>query len=188
MSTPTGAAGPDGPAGAELVAVHLLRVPVALHARAQEHGEALGRELRLIAEQLRPDGAGPAAARTHAELPSRLVELVALLGQQYSGFTVEQEDALEAAAADGVPELDLVFRVPSSAGAAAVALGAVLAEADEYCRAGQHLLTLATPPDLVTYREWYLDEFTRQIAGAPPRPWPDVTAPSIPRRSTTPRP
>jgi hypothetical protein len=54
-----------------------------------------------------------------------------------------------------------------------VALGAILDEVDELCRQGQYLLTLATPPDLVAYRHWLLEEFTRQIAGQEPVAWAD---------------
>jgi hypothetical protein len=49
----------------------------------------------------------------------------------------------------------------------------MLDEADEYCRRGEHLLTLETPPELVRFRRWYLQEFVNQIAGAAPEPWPD---------------
>ncbi len=49
-------------------------------------------------------------------------------------------------------------------------------EADDYCRAGQHLLTLVTPPEALAFRRWYLGEFVRQIAGEQPRPWTDWRA------------
>jgi hypothetical protein len=48
----------------------------------------------------------------------------------------------------------------------------MLDEADEFCRQGKHLLTLATPPDLRRYRQWFLGEFVAQIGGRPPTPWP----------------
>lgn len=155
--------GQDG-ADPGLITVQLLDLPVALHARATEHGEELQREFVLIAEQVR-----------HAEdppsLPRRLLDLIAALQHRYSAFTVEQEDVLDRAVAEGQRSLDLTFRVPADVADAAVALGGMLDEADEYCREGQHLLTLATPPDLVAYRRWYLQEFVDQIAGSPPTPW-----------------
>ena len=102
-----------------------------------------------------------AAERTHLE------ELTG----EYSGWTAAQDRQLEDAVASGVESIDLVYQIPSGAGAAAQHLGAMLDDADEYCRAGQHLLTLATPPDLKRYRQWYLGEFVRQLAGEPPTPW-----------------
>jgi hypothetical protein len=150
---------------ADLVTVRIIGLPVALHARAGEHGEELRREFVLIAEQLRHADEPPS-------LPRRLVDLIAVLEHRYSGFTVEQEDVLERAIARGEQTMDITFRVPPDVAEAAVTLGAMLDAADAYCREGRHLLTLATPPDLVAYRRWYLQEFVDQIAGRPPTPWP----------------
>lgn len=154
---------PDG-ANQGLVTVRLLGVPVALHARANEHGEELRREFVLIADQVRH-------SEDRQSLPRRLLDLVAALEHRYGPLTAAQEDALDRAVAEGRLTIDLTFRVPADAGDAAVALGAMMDEADEYCREGRHLLTLATPPDLVAYRRWYLQEFVDQIAGRPPTPW-----------------
>jgi hypothetical protein len=150
--------------GGQLVTVELRRLPVELQARASEHTQELQREFVLIAEGLQ-HAEGPSA------LPRRLLDLVDTLQRRYGGFTVDQEDALDKALHDGVPTLDLDFTVPPDVADAAVALGAMLDEADEYCREGKHLLTLATPPDLVAFRRWYLDQFVDQIAGRPPTPW-----------------
>jgi hypothetical protein len=148
----------------QLVDVELRRVPVALQARAAEHAEELQREFVLISEGLQhPEGA-PA-------LPRRLLDLVERLQREFGGFTAEQEDAFDAALRAGSPTIDLKFRVPPGAAEAAVVLGHMLDEADEYCREGRHLLTLATPPDLVAYRRWYLQQFVDQAAGRPPTPW-----------------
>jgi hypothetical protein len=50
----------------------------------------------------------------------------------------------------------------------------MLDEADEFCRRGRHLLTLETPPELVVFRKWYLQEFIDQIErGAEPTAWPE---------------
>ena len=51
-----------------------------------------------------------------------------------------------------------------------VELRSTLAEADEFCRRGE-LLTLATPPEYVAFREWFLGEIVRQLEGKPPTPW-----------------
>jgi hypothetical protein len=67
-----------------------------------------------------------------------------------------------------------------SAVAAAAHLGDILDEADDYCRSGKLLLTLATPPPLVTYRKWFLSQFTEQAAGSPPTTWADYVARATP--------
>lgn len=151
----------------DLVTVDLLALPVVLHARAQEHSDELRREFRLMLEGV--DG------EDISHVPTRLLHLMRSLSVAYSGFTVAQEEELEQAVSAGTASLDLRFTVPAAASGAALELGAALAAADEYCRAGRHLLTLTTPPALLAYREWYLGEFVSQIAGAPPRPWTAVT-------------
>ena len=50
-------------------------------------------------------------------------------------------------------------------------LGALLDEADAYCKQGE-LLTLASPPVVRRFRTWYLAEIRAQLAGAAPGPWP----------------
>jgi hypothetical protein len=151
-------------ASSELVEVRLLRLPVAVWNRSQEHADELIREFTLIA-------ASPRVDHSH-DVPARLTDLIEQLTSQYAGFTGEQEVALAAAAAAGVEEIELTFRVPATAADAADRVGAMLDAADDYCRAGQHLLTLATPPEALAFRQWYLGEFSRQVAGQPPTTWP----------------
>jgi len=153
-----------------LVTVRILGLPVALHARATEHGEELRREFVLIAEQLRHTG-------DHSSLPRRLLDLITVLEHRFGGFTIEQEDELDKAVAQARRSIDLTFHVPPDAAEAAVTLGAMMDEVDDYCREGRHLLTLATPADLVAYRRWYLKEFVDQIGGRPPTPWREAVEP-----------
>jgi hypothetical protein len=148
-----------------LVSIHIRGLPVPLHARSQAHGDELMREFRLLAEQMRQEGTDG--------LPTRLVELVNGLEGQYSTFTEAQEDALDRAITSGDDTIDLTYELPAQIGEGVHALGAILDEVDELCRQGQYLLALATPPDLVAYRQWFLDEFTRQIAGEEPVAWLD---------------
>jgi hypothetical protein len=145
----------------DLVTVELRGLPVPLQARVEEHSAELTRELTLIGEQMRQQG-------DHAGLPARMVSLVEQLTAEYSVFTGEQEQILAKAVADGAQSIDLTYRVPASVGPAARALSDILDEADEYCRAGEHLLTLPTPPDLVRYRRWFLEQFVRQTSGHAP--------------------
>ena len=148
-----------------LVEVHLLELPVDLWARSQEHTDELVREFMLIAEQLRQEG-------SEAHVPVRLVNLMDQVTATYSAFSSEPEARLFAAAAAGEARLDdLTYHVPAGAADAAQHLGEMMDEADRYCQSGDHLLTLATSPDLVRFRRWYLSEFARQIAGEAPTPW-----------------
>lgn len=180
----TGAAGTDRPApGPEpepepptwatpagpMISVHVLQLPVPVMVRAQEHAADLTRELTLIGESMRQRG-------DHAGLPARLVALVEHLSTPYSPFTVAQEEQLADAQRRALPSVDLTYTVPRSAAQAAEALGRILDEADDYCREGQHLLTLATPDDLVVYRRWYLGQFVTQADEQPPEPWPQYAA------------
>jgi hypothetical protein len=155
----------DGRVSDELVTIHIRGLPVPLHAKSQAHGDELMREFRLLAEQMRQEG-------THG-LPRRLVELVNGLEGRYSTFTEAQEDALDHAISSGDETMELTYELPGQIGEGVEALGTLLDEVDELCRQGHYLLTLATPPDLVAYRHWFLDEFTRQIAGEPPTAWAD---------------
>jgi hypothetical protein len=148
-----------------IVDVQLLQLPVAVWARAQQHTDELLREFMLIAQQLRHDDASAAS------VPVRLTQVVEELSGSYGSFSEEQEARLFAAAAAGEDYLDLTYQVPAGAAAAARHLGDLLNEADDYCRSGEHLLTLETPPELVRFREWFLEEFRGQIEGAAPNPW-----------------
>jgi hypothetical protein len=148
----------------EVRTFQVLGLPIAVQARAQEQADELTRELTLIGEQLRQEG-------NTRELPARLVDLIEQLSRQYSTFTGEQEQQLADAVARGDASIDLTYQVPVSAAGAAQALSDILDEADDYCRAGEHLLTLATPEDLVVYRRWFLSQFTDQAAGRPPVAW-----------------
>ncbi len=154
----------------DLLTVHIIGLPLDVQREAQQHADELIRELTLIGEGLRQQG-------NTGELPARLVQLVEDLTRTYSGFTADQEQQLADAIDAGLDTLDLTYRLPVGVTGAVQALSDILDEADEFCRAGQHLLTLATPPELVTYRRWYLTEFVRQAAGQPPRSWAEYQGP-----------
>jgi hypothetical protein len=148
-----------------IIEVRMIQLPVQAWKRTQQHTDELLREFVLLAEQLHHDETAAAS------IPVRLTQLVAELSGSYGSFSEEQEARLFEAAAAGEVALDLTYHVPAGAAAAARHLGDLLNEADDYCRSGEHLLTLETPADLVRFREWFLEEFRRQIAGEPPTPW-----------------
>jgi len=145
----------------DLHEVRLVDVPVDLWARATSHQEALQREFSIIRSDLGADS-----------VPNRLLDLVELLDGRFSSYSDPSYDRLRAAADRNEQYVDVTFTVPAEASSAAVQLGAMLREVDEFCVTGHDLLTLATPPPLVTFREWFLEEFTRQIdLGLEPLGW-----------------
>jgi hypothetical protein len=150
-----------------LLPVHLLDLPVRLAAKSQQHFEELMREFALIASEHQ---------QGHPEhhVPARLLNLVETLVRQFGATTSGAEQRLADAMDRGDQVIDdHVLEVPAAAGPASKALGDLIDEADDYCRRGQHLLTLATPADCVAYRRWYLLQVITQLQGAAPIPWPD---------------
>ncbi len=145
--------------------VRLIGFPLAIHRQATEHFNELMREFSLIAvgEQHSHD----------PTVPLRLLELVEALTRDFSGVTDAVDAERDAAAEAGLESIDLTYHVPLAAGEASHTLGAMLDEADEFCRSGGALLTLATPPRAKAFRDWYLQEFIGQLAGADPIPWPE---------------
>ena len=123
------------------------------------------REFILIA-------AGHQQGHSEHEVPARLMNLVQTLVQQFGAVAGPAEERLADAMDRGDQVItDHVLEVPPGAGPAAQALGDLIDEADEYCRRGHHLLTLATPADCVAYRRWYLGQVITQLQGAAPIPW-----------------
>ncbi len=151
-----------------LVAVQVRQLPVRLWARSQEQHDALMREFALMSVPTEDD-------QRARHVPTRLIELIDTLNADFDGVSTAQEQELYAAVESGLTTLDQVYRVPAEAAAACEVLGALLDETDEYCRQGQHLLTLAADAELVRFRWWYLDQFIDQVAGKPPVAWPDYT-------------
>jgi hypothetical protein len=149
----------------EQVEVRIVGFPLHVYARALEHSNELMREFALIALGQQEDDS-PA-------VPRRLMHLVDALTQEYAGVTDETDAQRDEALDAGLESVDLVYRVPPGTAEASRVLAAMLEEADDYCRNGGSLLTLATPPEAKRFRDWYLGEFVRQVGGAEPLPWPE---------------
>jgi anti-anti-sigma factor len=146
-----------------MVQVRLLQVPVDLWKRARAHQEAIRREFDLMR-----------ASEPAGSVPHRLLDLVEDFDARFGNAGDPWRDELAAAAARGDELTDLTVEVPPAMAAAAQELAAMLAQVDEFCRDGDHLMTLATPPDIVSFRQWLVDELTRQIdGGEEPLPWPE---------------
>ncbi|MBI2705599.1 MAG: STAS domain-containing protein [Actinobacteria bacterium] len=147
----------------ELYEVELRSIPIAIHAGATEHLEALAREFALILQ----------SERSAESVPRRLRQLGLNLTTQFAGLGDEQNATLRRAVEQNRETLDLTYHVPAAWGEACKVILSTLEEADQYCRQGEHLLTLETPPESLLYRRWVFGEFVRQVAGEPPLPWDD---------------
>ena len=143
------------PSAAPLVEVHLLGVPLHVMRASREHHDGLMREFRILALS--------GQAEEH-DLPRRLVELVQILGQQYGTRRDRRDAELEAAIAAGRQVMDHVEVVPAAASEAVVRLGALMEEADSYCRQAL-LMTLPRPAVLRRFGDWYIGQFVDQLAG-----------------------
>jgi hypothetical protein len=151
----------------DLYQVRVVQMPVPLWSRSQEQHDALMREFALMSV---PSD----ESELQRHVPTRLAQLIDTLTADFEGVSTAQEEQLHAAAAAGQDVIDeLVYLVPAAAVPASKALGEMLDEADDYCRQGQHLLTLAAEPELVRFRWWYLNQFIDQADGKPPVAWPD---------------
>lgn len=157
----------DAPEEREHVTIRLIGFPLQLSHQLREHFEELVREFAILAVGLsEPD---------HDPVPRRLLDIIARLTGRYGSITEAVAAGREDAIARGERSLDLHYRLPRSAQVEVAELAQCLADVDDYCRRGA-LLTLATPPEGIVFRSWYLGEITRQIDGAEPVPWPAYAA------------
>jgi hypothetical protein len=164
-----------------LVQVHLVGLPLQARTRFSQHLRDLTRELSLI--QI------GAVRSTTTSLPPRLLQIATELDTTYAAFRAAPDAVVEAALAAGEDFCDVTYTVPPSAGAFLQRLGAILEEADDFCRAEQHLLSLPASEEVVAYRRWMVAESARQLAGEPPRPWrhlPPTAAVGAPNATTEP--
>ena len=151
----------------QLPDVHIRQLPLKVWARTQEHIDELLREFALITVEMQDDtGAKP-------DIPKRLLDLIEQLTERFAGVNTEADNVRDEAYARGDEYVDLTLRLPAVAREATIELGQLLDEADDYCRAGDKLLTLATPPESLAFRRWYLEEVLRQLDGEAPVPWPE---------------
>jgi anti-anti-sigma factor len=149
----------------EFATFRVVGLPVPVHARASQHMDALIRELEIIR---RTDPEGDAT-------PHRVHALSEELRAQFGGLADAQDAQLQAAIERGDESIDLEYQLPTAVAEACQRLGDLLDEVDDYCREGEHLLTMVTPPEALKYRRWFLSEFIHQADGAAPTPWTEYT-------------
>lgn len=147
----------------QLIPVRFIAMPVPLFARFRQKYEELRRELALLS----------LAHGDDYPLSRELTDLFVQIEQERrQSRGVEQMDAAIAA---GLERVDLEYHVPPSVPGSMARLRELLARADEFCRS-ERLLTMASEPELVALRNWYLEEFIRQAAGEEPTPWSGMTS------------
>ena len=156
------AAAAGGVSGGTVV---LRGYPVELGLSVAEHVEDWMREFALMA-------LARGAGTTGHEVPQRLQDMVRDLSGRYARELSAPDRARAAAAARGDAAVDLVYPVREESARAALAWRELLREVDHYC-AAEELLTLQRSPEQVALVDWLTDEFVRQSAGEPPRPWDD---------------
>lgn len=152
--------------GRRLREVRLVGLPIALQARAQEQHAELMREFALL-------DIGGRHPRPREAVPERLLQVIDDLEHRFGDMGSAADLQRDAAAARGEATVDLTYLAPPEIGVACASLSALLDEADEFCREGDSLLTLAAEGDLVAFRHWYLSEFARQLRGELPTSWAD---------------
>ncbi|MHB8437152.1 MAG: hypothetical protein ACYDBS_11795 [Acidimicrobiales bacterium] len=152
----------DGPRA--VVSIRLLEVPVTLWARADDEAKDLMRELALIVLN---------RERAEIDVPSRLLGLIEELQMNYASLGVEQTLQLQRARADEQAVVEEVsYLLPEGLENDIEHLASLMDEADEYCRRGEHLLSLTTTSASKAFRDWFFDEFRTQLRGGEPTPWP----------------
>jgi anti-sigma regulatory factor (Ser/Thr protein kinase) len=141
-----------------LLDVHLLGMPAQVWASFREWYAEIRRELRLLAF------AHPDQFPVAAELAALTVQTE--LERRHARGTERLDAAIDA----GETTVDLHYRVPASAPDTMTRMNDILSRADRFCR-DQSLLTMPATPQQLDLLAWYVGEFTRQAAGAEPRPW-----------------
>jgi hypothetical protein len=145
----------------EMVTVTLINIPVALADRTRKNYEAMQREFALI--HYSDD-------ETRESLPVRLQQVVERTHNEMASSEIPDQGEIRAAVAAGAQQVTMELKIRRSASAALAELQALLGEADDFAREGE-LITVALSPECRAFREWFLGECVRQVAGEPPRAW-----------------
>jgi anti-anti-sigma factor len=148
----------------DLIQIRLIGVPIAVQQQSSEYYDGLTREFELIRQS-------DTATET---VPVRLLTLIDELSNRFDQFSERPRTVMEEAAESGGTTVDVLYELPADAPTAIQDLLRLLDEADDYCRAGKHLVTTAAPPVIVAYRHWFLGQFVEQPAGQPAKSWAEA--------------
>ena len=155
------------------VEVRLLGLPLDVYRRMQQRNDELLREFSLIV-------LGARGGVTNGRVPERLLALTEEVRARFAPESAGFREQLDTAEARGDVFADIVSSLPADARDAIEKLGRLLDEADEFCKGGDELLTLTTPPELLAFRRWLLGEVVSQIDGGEPVPWSEAPAAAVP--------
>ena len=149
----------------ELHDVALIDFPVARFQQMQQQHDAMMRELTLIALAPDPDS---------NVVPRKLVALAAEMYEGQGDAARPFREGVAEAAARGDDITTLELQIPYATLRWMEDFMLLFDEGDEYCRRGD-MLTPPSPPEVVSFRHWFVGEMLRQIRdGAPPTPfWSD---------------
>ena len=146
------------------IAVEFLGTPVALARATFDYGDALMRELALLAFS---EGSGEPAAPFLVTPQLRLTEIL---------------DALLTATNEGRDRIDLRVELPAGSPSAALQRLALIDEANRVAQEGRLLLP-PSMPELAHCRRWMMGQILAQAAGEAPTKWAppedsDIAAPA----------
>ena len=159
----------NSPSGRE---VRLVDVPVALYRAAQQHTDAVLRELVLMAEFEAAERRDGPMRRLFTRAAEGYADRLAL--------AVRAAPDVDAAHARGDAHVTLVYTLPERLAESTEAWGRLLDEVDDLCRDGT-MLSVPASPELAAFARWWCAEFVRQLRdGAEPTPWPVFVAQSDP--------
>ena len=152
----------------DVIAVHLLGVPLKILQRVREHHGELMREIAYVSLD-------PVAMQA---LPLRLRELIPRTGlsdsRPYGGAVVSDSERDRAGA--GRPDCaDLNCTITRAEALRASAFWADLDEVGQYGRNDGLLLTLGIGELERTFLTWYFAQFVSQASGTAPAEWPGPT-------------
>ncbi|HWJ09263.1 MAG TPA: ATP-binding protein [Nocardioides sp.] len=152
------------------VAVQINGVPVVAFGRFQRHYRDLRREIRLLALAHEDDYPLAKVLSEHFDALERPLR---------SNMGREQVDEASEA---GRTTVDLRLRMPRETARQIGGLIDLLDAADEFSRA-QRLLTAPRGSEQRSFQIWFLGEFRRQSAGAPPVAWQGGAGTGAPSRA-----
>lgn len=165
-ASPPNATSPAATAPCEVATVQVLAIPLDVYLEAEQHDDAVMRELTLLLQS--------SSARGDLEVPARLLEIAAdvraAFGPVITSVRVQVERALRRRRAT----VDLTLRAPVEGWEALRRLASQFDEVDRFCEAG-NLLTLGSSRRLRHFRKWFAQQVADQLRGMSPTPWSEGT-------------
>lgn len=147
-----------------MVRVRILGLPLGIYLEAEQHNDAVLRELDLIER----------SSRRGPQVPPRLLELATELRSFFTAATTSTRAQVEEAIRTNQDVVDLEIDVPADGWQVLTEMSTQLDEVDRFCQEGA-LLTLAATPRQRHFRHWYAQQVADQCRGLPPTPWPAGT-------------